>query len=99
MALDHVFAFAFFMLMTGAAGVLLRRNLIVVLMSVELMLNAVNFAFVGVARQLGDSAGHVMVLMIFVVAAVEVAIGMAIVVNMFRQRQSIAIDNFHVMRG
>ncbi len=99
MSIDAIFGFAFFLLITGAAGVILRRNLIVVLMSVELMLNAVNLAFVGVARTVGDTGGHVMVLMIFVVAAVEVAIGMAIVVNMFRQRESISVDNFNALRG
>ena len=99
MPLEHLLAIAFAMFVTGAAGVLIRRNLLVVLMSIELMLNSVNLGFVGVARALGDNAAHVMVLMIFVVAAVEVAIGMAIVVNMFRQRQSISVDVFHTMRG
>lgn len=99
MSIGAIFGFSFFLLVVGAAGVIVRRNLIVVLMSVELMLNAVNLAFVGVARNLGDTSGQIMVLMIFVVAAVEVAIGMAIVVNMFRQRESISIDNFNVLRG
>ena len=99
MTIEAVFGFSFFLLMTGAAGVIVRRNLIVVLMSVELMLNAVNLAFVGVARNLGDTSGQIMVLMIFVVAAVEVAVGMAIVVNMFRQRDSISVDNFNALRG
>jgi NADH-quinone oxidoreductase subunit K len=99
MSVDAVFGFSFFLLITGVAGVLVRRNLIVVLMSVELMLNAVNLAFVGVSRALGDTSGQVMVLMIFVVAAVEVAVGMAIVVNMFRQRHTISVDNFHALKG
>ena len=99
MPLDHLLVVAVTLLLTGAAGVLLRRNLLVVLMSIELMLNAVNLAFVSFARELGDNDAHVMVLMIFVVAAVEVAIGMAIVVNMYRQRRSIFVDDFHSMRG
>ena len=99
MPLDHLLLVACLLLITGAAGVLLRRNLLVVLMSIELMLNAVNLAFVSFARELGDNGAHVMVLMIFVVAAVEVAIGMAIVVNMYRQRRSISVDDFHSMRG
>jgi len=99
MPLEHLLAASFLMLVIGATGVLVRRNLLVILMSIELMLNAVNLAFVGVARNLGDHAGQVMVLMIFVVAAVEVAIGMAIVVNMFRQRDSISVDNFDLLRG
>jgi len=97
--LEQLIALSFVLLCIGAAGVLMRRNLLVVLMSIELMLNATNLAFVAVARALGDTAGHVMVLMIFVVAAVEVAVGMAIVVNMFRQRDSISVDTFGTMKG
>ncbi len=97
--LEMLLGLAFVLLSIGAAGVMIRRNLLVVLMSIELMLNATNFAFVAVARSLGDTAGHVMVLMIFVVAAVEVAVGMAIVVNMFRQRDSISVDVFGTMKG
>ncbi|MCP4871813.1 MAG: NADH-quinone oxidoreductase subunit NuoK [Proteobacteria bacterium] len=97
--IEQLLALAFVLLGIGACGVLVRRNLLVVLMSIELMLNATNLAFVSIARALGDTAGHVMVLMIFVVAAVEVAVGMAIVVNMFRQRDSISVDSFGTMKG
>ncbi len=97
--ISHVLLIAFLLLCIGATGVIVRRNLLVVLMSIELMLNAANLAFVGVARQLGDHAGQVLTLMIFVVAAVEVAVGMAIVVNMYRDRDSIAVDNFHALKG
>jgi NADH-quinone oxidoreductase subunit K len=99
MPLDHLVLFSFLLFCIGAAGVFLRRNLLVVLMSVELMLNAVNLLFAGFSRQLGDHGGHIMVMMIFVVAAVEVGVGMAIVVNMFRRRQTMSLDNFHTMRG
>jgi len=99
MPLDHLLVVAFALFVVGSAGVMVRRNLIVVLMSIELMLNAVNLAFVSFSRQLVDHDGQVMVLMIFVVAAVEVAIGMAIVVNMYRQKRSISVDVFHSMRG
>ena len=99
MPLNHLLLFAFLMFATGVGGVITRRNLLVVLMSVELMLNAVNLAFISFARYLGDQGGQVMVLMVFVVAAVEVAVGMAIVINMFRRRQSMNIDVFDAMRG
>lgn len=99
MPLLHLMGVAFGLLVIGASGVVLRRNLLVVLMSVELMLNSVNLAFVAVAREVGDLSGHVMVLMVFVVAAVEMAVGMAIVVNMYRQRRSIDVDAFATMRG
>jgi NADH-quinone oxidoreductase subunit K len=99
MPLMQLLGVAFMLLVIGAAGVVIRRNLLVVLMSVELMLNGVNLAFVSVAREVGDLSGHVMVLMVFVVAAVEVAVGMAIVVNMYRQRRTIDVDAFGVMKG
>ncbi len=99
MSLMHLLGVAFALLVIGASGVVIRRNLLVVLMSIELMLNSVNLAFVAVAREVGDLAGHVMVLMVFVVAAVEVAVGMAIVVNMYRQKRSIDVDAFRTMGG
>lgn len=99
MPLEHLLIFSFLLFSFGVAGVAVRKNLLVILMSVELMLNAVNLAFVGVARLIGGHDAHVMVLMIYVVAAVEVAIGMAIVVNMFRQKDTISVDSFDALRG
>ncbi len=99
MPLEHLLLFSFLLFALGTAGVVLRKNLLVMLMSVELMLNAVNLAFVGAARMIGGHDAHIMVLMIYVVAAVEVAIGMAIVVNMFRQKDTINVDSFDAMRG
>ena len=99
MPLPHLLLFSFLLFSFGMAGVALRRNLLVVLMSVELMLNAVNLLFVGVSRLVGGHDAQVMVLMIYVVAAVEVAVGMAIVVNMFRQKDSISVDSFDAMKG
>ena len=99
MPLEHLLLFSFLLFSLGTAGVVLRKNLLVMLMSVELMLNAVNLAFVGAARAIGGHEAHIMVLMIFVVAAVEVAVGMAIVVNMFRQKDTINVDSFDAMKG
>lgn len=99
MPLDHLLTFSVLLFAIGAVGVILRRNLLVVLMSIELMLNAVNLAFASFAQAFGDNQAHVMVLMIYVVAAVEVGVGMAIVVNMYRQRRTIALDNFDRLRG
>ncbi len=99
MPLEHLLLFSFLLFALGTAGVVLRKNLLVMLMSVELMLNAVNLAFIGSARMIGGHEAHIMVLMIFVVAAVEVAVGMAIVVNMFRQKDTINVDSFDSMRG
>ena len=71
----------------GVLGALTRRNLIVILMSIELMLNAVNLALVAFSRQWGDLAGHIFVLMVIVVAAAEVAVGLGIVIALFRNRE------------
>ena len=99
MPLEHLLLFSFLLFSLGCAGVVLRKNLLVMLMSVELMLNAVNLAFVGVSRLVGGHDAHIMVMMIYVVAAVEIAIGMALVVNMFRQKDTIAVDSFDAMKG
>ncbi len=99
MPLEHLLILAFLLFAIGAAGVVLRSNILLVMMSIELMLNAVNLVFIAFAHSLADNGGHVMVMMIFVVAAVEVAVGMAIVVNMYRQRRTIGVAAFRAMRG
>ena len=71
----------------GAVGVLLRRNVIVIFMSIELMLNAVNLAFVALARQLGSMDGQVIVFFVMTVAAAEAAVGLAIIIASFRNRE------------
>jgi len=83
----------------GAVGFVIRRNAIVVLMSVELMLNACNLAFVAFARQLGDMTGHIYVFMIMTVAAAEAAVGLAIVVLIFRTRKAVNLDEINLMKG
>lgn len=83
----------------GAMGVLLRRNAILVFMSVELMLNAANLALVAFARQWGGADGHLFVFFVITVAAAEVAIGLALIVAIFRTKKSIDIDELHQMEG
>lgn len=83
----------------GMAGVLLRRNALVVFMSVELMLNAVNLTFVAFARQLAVTAGQVAVFFVVVVAAVEVVVGLAIIITIFRTRDTVDIDDVDLLRG
>jgi NADH-quinone oxidoreductase subunit K len=83
----------------GAMGVLLRRNAILVFMSVELMLNAANLALVAFARQWGASDGHLFVFFVITVAAAEVAVGLALIVAIFRSKKSIDIDELHQMEG
>ncbi len=83
----------------GTMGVLLRRNAILVFMSVELMLNAANLALAAFARQWGNMDGHLFVFFVITVAAAEVAIGLALIVAIFRSKQSISIDDLHQMEG
>ena len=82
----------------GALGALTRRNLIVILMSIELMLNAVNLALVAFSRQWGDLAGQVFVLMVIVVAAAEVAVGLGIVIAVFRNRESVNVEDASLLK-
>ena len=96
--ISHAVALSALLFCIGAAGALARRNLIVILMSIELMLNAVNLALVAFSRQWGDVAGHVFVLMVITVAAAEVAVGLGIVISMFRNRDSVDIDEVSLLK-
>jgi len=83
----------------GAMGVVLRRNAILVFMSVELMLNSANLALVAFSRQWEVMDGQVFVFFVITVAASEVAVGLALIVTIFRNKQSINIDELHAMEG
>ena len=78
----------------GIVGVLLRRNAIVIFLSIELMLNAANLAFVAFARQLGSVDGQVIVFFVMTVAAAEAAVGLAIIIALFRHRESLNPEAF-----
>jgi NADH-quinone oxidoreductase subunit K len=83
----------------GAAGVLLRRNAIVMFMCVELMLNAVNLAFVTFARMHGQLDGQMVAFFTMVVAACEVVVGLAIIMTVFRARKSASVDDVNLLKG
>lgn len=83
----------------GLSGILLRRNALVMFMSVELMLNAVNLTFVAAGRHLHSIDGQVSVLFVMVVAAAEVVVGLAIIVAVFRRRQTASVDELAELRG
>jgi NADH-quinone oxidoreductase subunit K len=83
----------------GSLGVLLRRNAIVVFMSVELMLNAANLAFVSFARMHGNLEGQSIAFFVMIVAAAEVVVGLAIIMTIFRTRRSVSIDEPHLLRN
>jgi NADH-quinone oxidoreductase subunit K len=83
----------------GVVGVLVRRNALVVFMSIELMLNATNLAFVTFARLRGSIEGQVIVFFVIVIAAVEVVVGLAIIVDIFRSRETVNVDDVDLLRG
>src|SRR5260221_14496029 len=82
----------------GTAGVFLRRNLITILLSIEIMLNAVNLAFVAFGRMLGSVDGQIIVFFVMTVAAAEAAVGLAIVIGLFRHRESLNPDAFTTLK-
>jgi NADH-quinone oxidoreductase subunit K len=96
--IEHAIALSAILFAIGAIGAVTRRNLIVILMSIELMLNAVNLALVAFARQWGDHTGHVFVLMVIVVAAAEVAVGLGILISLFRNRDSVNVDDVSLLK-
>ena len=83
----------------GGAGLLLRRNALIMFMCIELMLNSVNLTFVAVGRELGNLDGQLSVLFVMVVAAAEVTVGLAIIVMVFRKRVTANVDELSEMRG
>jgi NADH-quinone oxidoreductase subunit K len=83
----------------GALGVLIRRNAIIIFMSVELMLNAANLAFVAFARQFDQLSGQLFVFFVMTVAAAEVAVGLALIVAIFRTKRSIDVDQMSSLKG
>ncbi len=96
--LQHVIGLSAILFAIGTIGALTRRNLIVILMSIELMLNAANLAFLGFARALGSTEGHIFVLMVIVVAAAEVAVGLGLVIALFRNRESVNVEDVSLLK-
>jgi NADH-quinone oxidoreductase subunit K len=82
----------------GVTGVLIRRNIIVMFMSIELMLNAVNLAFVTLGRRVGSMDGQVIVFFVMTVAAAEAAVGLGIIISLFRNRETVDADDLNLLR-
>jgi len=82
----------------GVAGVLTRRNAIIIFMSIELMLNAVNLTLVAISSFTGDITGQLLVMFVMAVAAAEAAVGLAIVIALFRHKQTVNIDEVHILK-
>jgi len=83
----------------GVIGVLVRRNIIIIFMAIELMLNAVNINLVAYAQQLGNLVGQVFVVFVIAVAAAEAAVGLGIILALFRNKETVNIDEMNVMRS
>ncbi len=82
----------------GMVGVVIRRNAIVIFMSIEMMLNAVNLTLIGFSAYLGDISGQILVLFVMAVAAAEAAVGLAIILALFRTRQTVYFDEVRLLR-
>ena len=96
--LEHVIGLSALIFSIGVMGAVTRRNLIVILMSIELMLNAVNLALVGFSRAWANPVGQVFVLMVITVAAAEVAVGLGIVISLFRNRDSVNVEEVSLLK-
>ena len=96
--LPMVLFFSAVLFSVGVYGVLARRNAVLVLMSIELMLNAVNLNLVAFAQQLGDLTGQVFALFVIAVAAAEVGIGLALVILIYRNRETINVDEVNLLK-
>jgi NADH-quinone oxidoreductase subunit K len=97
--LDYYLTLSAILFTIGVVGVLIKRNPIVIFMCVELMLNAVNLTFIAFSRYKGDPGGQMMVIFVMAVAAAEVAVGLGILVSIFRNRTSINVDEIDLMKG
>lgn len=98
LTLNHYLILSAVLFSIGTAGVFLRRNVITLLLSVEIMLNAVNLTFVAVGRYLGSVEGQIIVFFVMTVAAAEAAVGLALVISMFRHKESLSPDVFTTLK-
>ncbi|MFQ5550201.1 MAG: NADH-quinone oxidoreductase subunit NuoK [Gemmatimonadales bacterium] len=98
MLLGEALAVSAILFSIGVAGVLLRRNAIIIFMCVELMLNAVNLTFIALAQQLGPE-GHVIVFFVMAVAAAEAAVGLAIIISIYRFKETVNLKSINLLRG
>jgi NADH-quinone oxidoreductase subunit K len=96
--LDHYLILSALLFTTGVVGVLTRRNAIIVFISIELMLNSVNLTLVAFSAFLGDATGQMLVFFVITVAAAEAAVGLAIVIALFRNKQTVNIDEINLLK-
>lgn len=96
--LEYYLGLSAIMFTIGTIGVLTRRNAIIIFMSIELMLNSVNLTLVGFASFMGDSAGQIFVFFVMALAAAEAAVGLAIVLALFRNKKTVYVDEVNLMK-
>jgi NADH-quinone oxidoreductase subunit K len=96
--LEYYLVLSAFMFVTGVAGVITRRNAIVVFMSIELMLNSANLSMVAFSSFMGNSAGQIFVFFVMTVAAAEAAVGLAIIIALFRNKLTLNIDEINILK-
>jgi len=98
-SLNAVLLISFLLFSIGIAGVLIRRNALIILMCAELMLNAANLNFIAFARHNGSVAGQAFALLVMGFAAAEVAVGLALVVALYRKRDTVQVDDINLLKG
>ncbi|MBI5807810.1 MAG: NADH-quinone oxidoreductase subunit NuoK [Ignavibacteriales bacterium] len=98
MPMEYYLILSAFMFTVGVAGVLIRRNAIVVFMSIELMLNSANLSLVTFSSYLGNSIGQIFVFFVMTVAAAEAAVGLAIIIAIFRKKLTVNIDEINIFK-
>lgn len=96
--LEYYLALSAIMFVIGAAGVVTRRNAIIIFMCIEMMLNSVNLTLVSFSSYLGDASGQMFVFFVMAVAAAEAAVGLAIVLSLFRSSQTVYVDEVNLMK-
>lgn len=99
MSVSLLVFFSFAMFAIGVIGVLIKRNVLILFLSVEMMLNAANLLFVAFAYRWGNPVGLVWVFFVLVVAAAEAAVGIAIIINLFRSKESVDVDHYNLLKG
>ena len=96
--IEYYLLLSAFMFCAGVVGVVVRRNAIVVFMCIELMLNSVNLTLIAFSAYFGDPGGQILVFFVMVVAAAEAAVGLAIVISLFRNKQTVNIDEINILK-
>jgi NADH-quinone oxidoreductase subunit K len=96
--LSHYLAVSAILFVIGTVGVLIRRNAIIVFMCVELMLNAVNLTLIAFSQFLGDQTGQILVFFVMTVAAAEAAVGLAIIISLFRNKQTVDVTKVNILK-